>query len=137
GNERGEWQDLEQEIILQLWRSYPNFNSSFKPSTWVYRIAFNVAVTHYRLSKKRTRQELTSAMVFLLNTENESPEVVERRQALYAAIRKLGPTDRPIIILHLEGLSYQAIAEVVGISASNVCTRLNRIRAKLKQSVTT
>ncbi|MEM9526318.1 MAG: sigma factor, partial [Bacteroidota bacterium] len=61
GREQSEWRDLEQEITLQLWRSYPNYDVAFKSSTWVYRIAFNVAVTHFRLSKKRSKLELESA----------------------------------------------------------------------------
>lgn len=135
GSSQSEWRDLEQEIILQLWQSYPNFDSTYKYSTWIYRIAFNVAATHFRLSRKRSKQERESAAIFTLSTKDDDPEVTERRQALYAAIRKLGPADRPIVMLHLEGLSYQVIAEIVGISPSNVGTRLNRIRAKLKKSL--
>lgn len=132
-----EWQDLEQEIILQLWQSYPNFDPKFKPSTWVYRIGFNVAVTHFRLDQRRRKKEQDSAGIFVLKCAEEDPATAEQRAAMYTAIRRLSTADRPIVILHLEGLSYQEIADVVGISASNVGTRLNRIRKKLRTSLTT
>lgn len=129
------WKDLEQEIVLQLWRSFPNFDDTYKLSTWVYRIAFNVTVTEFRRSKKRPGNSGgASAEHFFSRLPDEVPDPAreERREALYAAIRALPTADRPVLLLHLDGHNYQDIADIVGVSVSNVGTKLNRIRKRLK-----
>ena len=129
------WKDLEQEIVLQLWRSFPNFDDTYKLSTWLYRIAFNVTVTEFRRSKKRPENSGDMpAEHFFNRLPDDTPDAAldERRETLYAAIRVLPAADRPVLLLHLDGHNYQDIADVVGISASNVGTKLNRIRKRLK-----
>jgi RNA polymerase sigma-70 factor (ECF subfamily) len=129
------WKDLEQEIILQLWRSFPNFDDTYKLSTWVYRIAFNVTVTEFRRSKKRpeTPGNMPTDHFFnRLPSEAPDPAQEERKEALYAAIRALSEADRPVLLLHLDGHNYQDISDIIGISTSNVGTKLNRIRQRLK-----
>jgi len=129
------WKDLEQEIVLQLWRSFPNFDDTYKLSTWVYRIAFNVTVTEFRRSKKRPGNPVDmTAEHFFNRLPDEAPDAArdERRETLYAAIRALPAADRPVLLLHLDGHNYQDIADIVGISASNVGTKLNRIRKRIK-----
>ena len=124
------WQDLEQEIILQLWRAFPRYDGSVALSTWMYRIAFNVTVTDYRKRKRRAvGADYTS---IFRRTQEADPVRAERTERLYAAIRQLSPRDRSVILLHLDGHDYDRIAGIVGVSRSNVGTLLNRIRGKLK-----
>ncbi|MEM8584722.1 MAG: sigma-70 family RNA polymerase sigma factor [Bacteroidota bacterium] len=134
--DREAWADLEQEIILQLWRAYPNYNGSVAQSTWVYRIAFNVTVTDYR--KRRKQREGHKDYVAFFHRANPcNVEKEEQRKKLYACIRALPPRDRSIVLLHLDGHNYERISEIVGISASNVGTRLSRIRQKLTEQLKT
>jgi RNA polymerase sigma-70 factor (ECF subfamily) len=126
---RGEEQDLFQEILYQLWKSFPTFRAESGFTTWMYRIAINTAITRLRQHLRQpVREPLESAAVSIAATV---PDRDDRTAALHAAIRKLSAGDRALILLHLEDLSYQEISQVLGITESNVGAKLTRVRAKL------
>ncbi|HEX5306921.1 MAG TPA: sigma-70 family RNA polymerase sigma factor [Dyella sp.] len=132
--------DLAQEIRVQLWRSFGAYDASrAKVSTWMYRIALNVAISY----RRRDRALLTGRVEPLearhLETIGGGDSVVEddeRLAALYAFIGELDPLNRALILLYLEDRPYGEIAEVLGITETNVATRLGRIRQTLRGRVT-
>lgn len=126
--------DLFQEIVLQVWLSMPNFRNQSKPSTWIYRVAFNTALAWKRGEKKRRHRH--SSLTISDVTPQPVPAAEAQRndrlvEQLYAAIRSLPPARRALIVLFLDGFTYHEIAEVVGISESNVGVSLNRIKKEL------
>ncbi len=134
--ERDEQDDLYQEIVYQTWKSFDNFKKAAKPSTWLYRVGMNTAITHLNRSKKQLQVVPLEGMKIQFADAGDS-EKEEKIQELYSHIRKLNLLDRGIIFLFLEGKSYEEIAEISGISVSNVGTRMSRIKAKLKSGINT
>lgn len=134
--ERDEQDDLYQEIVYQTWKSFDNFKKAAKPSTWLYRVGMNTAITHLNRSKKQLQVVPLEGMKIQFADSGDS-EKEEKIQELYSHIRKLNLLDRGIIFLFLEGKSYEEIAEISGISVSNVGTRMSRIKAKLKSGINT
>ncbi len=126
-----DWNDLWQEILLQLWRSFPSFQEKSSFSTWMYRVALNTALMHQR--KKRTWFSTSLEKETLANAEYPSSHQKEEVQILYECIQKLSQLDRAIILLKLEQKSYKEIAEITGFSESNVSVRILRIKNKLRQ----
>ena len=121
--------DLFQEIVANLWKGYPQFKGLSKFSTWAYRISINTAITWLREnSNQRNHIEYTD---FVPNTPDDY-ELDELSEKLYSAIEHLGKIDKAIILLQLEGHSYDDISEIVGISKTNVATKINRLKLKLK-----
>ncbi|MEM1120338.1 MAG: RNA polymerase sigma factor [Bacteroidota bacterium] len=122
--------DLLQEITLQLWKAFPKFDQSITSSTWVYKIALNVSISFYR--KEQHRQKvLTNYRRTTPIYEFKEAQVTEQLEKLYTLISQLKPIEKAIIILHLEGCRNAEVAEIIGISLSNVSTRINRIKTKL------
>ena len=122
-------EDLFQEIVYQLWKSFPSFKGESKISSWIYRITLNTAIAVYRKAKLDINYfERFPEKIHPL-TENEGTENAER---LFEALRKLNDGDKALITLYLEDFSYQEMAEITGISESNVGVKLNRIKNKLK-----
>ncbi|WP_111670296.1 RNA polymerase sigma factor [Algoriphagus litoralis] len=134
--DREEQKDLYQEIVYQTWKSFDQFQKASKPSTWLYRVGMNTAITNLNRSKKRVTAVPLDGMELDFADEMESG-MEERLRSLYAEIRKLGLLDRGIVFLFLEGKSHDEIAEIVGISSSNVGTRLSRIKDKLRKGLQT
>ncbi len=133
-------QDLAQEITIQLWHSFARFDPQrAKFSTWMYRIALNVAVSRLRrdttLLARRTEP---LADRHLDRIPSHAPDVAgdERLTALWALIDQFEPLNRALILLYLEDRSYSEIAEIVGISESNVATKISRIKQSLRQKMT-
>lgn len=129
--------DLEQEIIIQLWKSLKHYNKDFKLSTWIYRIALNVAISHYRKDFKRQKTNTPyNGTIFQIADEEDFTEEHSRRtQLLYRFIDQLDEFNKAIIILYLEDKSYKEIAEIIGLTETNVGTKINRIKNKLKESI--
>ncbi len=128
--------DLVQEIIYQLWRSYPNYNTAYKVSTWMYTISINVAISSYRKQSKRD-----TMYVPITETENiiatvEGNEMDEKVSFLYQFINELKDLDKALMFLYLESHSYAQIAEIMGISETNVATKISRNKEKLKLKFT-
>lgn len=125
-------QDLMQEMLVHIWQALPTYNYHFKLSTWLYRIALNVAISFYR--KNLGRQGKTFALPeqtpYIHDTE---PEKVEQLQMLEAFIQGLKELDKALMLLYLEDKSHAEIADILGISVSNVGTKISRIKEKLKQ----
>ncbi len=126
--------DLYQEIVYQLWKSFSSYRGEAKISTWIYRIALNCSYTH--LQSIRRRGTSLPLDFDLIDQPDEHGQLIEEQmERLYCIIRKLNPIDKGIILLSLEGLNYDEIASITGFSESNVGTRLNRIRKKLKTQI--
>jgi len=127
-------QDLFQDIISNLWMAYPNFQQKSKVSTWVYRVSLNTAITWFRdYSKQSKRIEYTNWIPDMTNeTDHATDELYEQ---LYKAIDTLGKIDKAIIMLFLDDTSYDEIAEIVGLTKTNVATKIGRIKLKLKDFV--
>lgn len=126
--------DLEQEILIQLWKSFKSYNPDYKMSTWIYKIAMNVSISFYRNNLKRTSStsSLNESIFHIPSQVNQSQIHKEEQEILYAFIDHLDEFNKEIIILYLEDYSYKSIADIVGISESNVGTKINRLKKKLK-----
>lgn len=122
--------DLSQEIILQLWRSFSSFQNQSKFSTWLYRVGLNTAITYLRKSKKIKWTTLEKAENIAIDTHDALDEDIKY---LYQAISCLSKIDRAITMLYLEEQSYEEMAEILGISPVNVGVRINRIKKRLKK----
>jgi len=133
-NSTEDQKDLYQEIVYQLWKSYPSFKANSKISTWMYRVALNTAISHLKKEKRiGTRVSIDN---FLLNKIDEVDTVMEDRiTLLYAHIKKLSIVEKGIILLHLEGKNYDDIAAITGFTKTNIGTRLARIKQKLKSHI--
>ena len=123
-------EDLFQEIVYQLWKSYQSFKGESKISSWIYRIALNTAMAIYR--KPKLAVEYVEEIPEQIHMGSEM-NVSENEERLFAALRTLRDSEKALMSLYLEDLTYQEIAEITGISESNTGVRLNRIKNKLKQ----
>lgn len=132
---REDQQDLYQEIVIQLWRAFPGFRQEASRSTWIYRIALNTAITHLRKAKRKGEQ-IPIDRVILQNTDTRDPVFEERVKLLYRYIENLNDLDKGIMLLYLEDKSHEEISGIIGISVTNVGTRLSRIRQKMKTQMT-
>lgn len=119
--------DLYQEVVLNLWKAFPNFRKESQLSTWIYRIALNVCVSFYRNNTRRPACVEITPNIKAYVEENEA--VAE----LYACISRLEKLERALIFLYLEDRPYKEIAEIMGITATNVSTKINRIKEKLRK----
>jgi RNA polymerase sigma factor (sigma-70 family) len=126
--------DLAQEIIIQLWQSFGKYDESRRFSTWMYRIALNVAISFYRRERTRTRHVISDEE-HLLEAANETESQSEEIRVLYQFIEGLDPLNKALVLLYLDGNNYQEIAEVVGISETNVATKISRLKSKMKQEL--
>jgi RNA polymerase sigma-70 factor (ECF subfamily) len=126
--------DLYQDIVYQLWKSFDSFREEAKISTWMYRVAMNTALTRTR-KKKRQGNRVSMDWVVLQQTAQDDSEFEERLKQLYASIHQLNALEKGLILLLLEGKHYAEIAEITGLSPSNVGTRLSRVKQKLKSQI--
>jgi RNA polymerase sigma-70 factor (ECF subfamily) len=128
--------DLLQEVLLSVWKSVPAFRGQAKPTTYLYRVSHNAALLWIRTEKNyRRRVEQFGASTpegFAADSDSLTDERLTR---LYSAIRLLKPVDRSLILLSLDGLSYREMAEVLGLSESNVGVKINRIKTQLTQTL--
>lgn len=122
-------EDLFQEIVFQLWKSYPNYRGDAKISTWMYRIALNTAIASFR--KKITTINYSPELPDFAE-EQSSDELELRQERLFAVLKLLDDSEKALIALYFEELSYQQIAEITGINENYVGVKLNRIKAKIK-----
>lgn len=128
--------DLLQEVLLAVWKSIPAFRGRAKPTTYLYRVCHNAALLWIRREKNyRRRVEQFGAMAPNEPASATGSLTDQRLARLYAAIHQLKPLDRSLILLSLDGLSYREMAEVLGISESNVGVKLNRIKTQLTQTL--
>jgi RNA polymerase sigma-70 factor, ECF subfamily len=125
--------DLFQEIVLQLWRSFNSFRGESKITTWMYRIALNTAISGYRKQTRNVKTEDLNEMHFNISEQYGGDDVEENVQKLQWAIRQLSDIERAMVMMALEEISYDEIAETIGITQNNVRVRMNRIREKLRR----
>jgi RNA polymerase sigma factor (sigma-70 family) len=126
--------DLVQEIILKLWKSFDNYNEQFKYSTWIYRIALNAAISFYR--KEKLRKGITNSFsesLFNVSDFEHNKQTAESTLFLNQFIAELKALDKALILLYLEEKSHKEIAEIIGITETNVATKIGRIKNILKQ----
>lgn len=122
--------DARQEVILQLWKSYPSFRNESAISTWIYRVSLNTILGNIKKEKKWFYSQSINALHE--NQPGASSSSDDDLQLLSLIIQSLKETDKAIIILYLEGYKNPEIAEILGLTATNISTRLNRIKAALK-----
>ncbi len=133
---RDDRDDLAQEIIVQLWRSFGTFDERLQFSTWMYRVALNVAISFSR-SESASAQRVVSAGERLLETSDETRHEPEDLILLNQFIQKLDPLNKALILLYLEGYDYREIADVLGITETNVATKISRLKSTMKQHFST
>ncbi len=126
--------DLVQEIIYQLWKSFETFNNRSSLNTWVYRVAMNVAIYHLKATKRKI-PTVTINDQHINNYEAHNSSNEANWLLLKQSIDGLNLLDKGIVILYLEEKSYEEIAEIIGISVSNVGTKLSRIKEKIKKQI--
>jgi RNA polymerase sigma factor (sigma-70 family) len=122
--------DLLQEMLYQLWKSYPGFDGRSSFTTWMYRVCLNTALT-WRKKSTRTKWESLSLSHQQIPEQTAGPEE-EQRQALFQAIATLSPLNKAIVLLYLDEVSYEEIAGITGLTKSNVSVRLVRIKKELE-----
>lgn len=126
-------QDLIQEIIIQLWSSFSNYNTQYKLSTWIYKIALNTAISFYRKNRKYKNHTVRLSAILEPSEETDSSHYDESNyKTLQRHVQELKEVEKAIILLYLDGLSSKEIAEILGITVSNTTTSISRIKSKLK-----
>ena len=124
--------DLFQEIIVQLWKSYPSFRRESKVTTWMYRVGLNTAITYFKLSKRRPDKSQLTYDNLQLPDDGYDTETEEQVKVLHKAVAQLSGIEKSIILLFLENKKYEEIAEITGITQNYVRVKMNRIKKKLK-----
>ncbi|MXV15611.1 RNA polymerase sigma factor [Hufsiella ginkgonis] len=128
-------EDLFQEIVFQLWKAFPAFKGNARVSTWMYRIALNTAIASFR--KKKPDITYPDALPDLHEEPRVNEEQALRQDQLFNAIARLDDSEKALITLYLEELTYHEIAEIMGISENNVGVKLNRVKNKIRKLLTT
>ena len=121
--------DLFQEVLINLWTGFEDFEHRSDIKTWIYRVALNTCISIDRKKKRST----TVPLDMDINLFEDNDEDTRQVDMLHQRISKLQPFDRAIVLLWLENLSYEEIGQIVGISSKNVSVRLVRIKEQLKQ----
>ena len=126
--------DIIQEIIIQLWNSFDNYNPEYKYSTWIYRISLNVAISHYRKESKRkgSLMNINDELITITENHMDAQLLDDNLELLHRFISKLDKLNKALILLSLESFSYLEIAEMLGISETNVATKISRKKKGLK-----
>lgn len=125
-----DFEDYFQEVCYQLWKARDTFDGSSQLSTWIYRVTLNVCLSLVRSKRNKPQRVELKAHHQVHNPEAQS-EQDHRVEVLYRSIRQLKAADRALILLYLEEKNYQEIAEILGISVSNVGVKINRIKKRL------
>jgi RNA polymerase sigma-70 factor (ECF subfamily) len=125
--------DLAQDMLVELWRAFPGYNPAFRFSTWMYRIALNVAISFHRRESVRTRHIFPGEMAIEILPDQSSP--AEEWQPVFDWIQRLDALNKALMLLYLDGNSYQEIAVVLGITETNVATKINRIKQSMRKEL--
>jgi RNA polymerase sigma-70 factor (ECF subfamily) len=125
-------QDLIQEIRIQIWQSLDKYNSDYKISTWLYRVSINTAISFYRKDKKRQQTSIKLDNKLQQPNELYDKDKEDKLNLLEQFIYELNEFDRAIMLLYLEEKSHEEISNVLGVSKSNIGTKIGRIKEKLK-----
>lgn len=130
---REDREDLFQEIVFQLWRSYQNFEGKSQFSTWLYRVSINTALTFLNKEKKKTDNATLYENIDIAEENTDEKEI--QLQLFYKAVHELNPVEKALIFLFLEGQNHREISENLGISEVNARVKLNRTKEKLQQII--
>lgn len=128
--------DLMQEIRLQLWKAYPRYSPERPFSTWMYRIALNVAISFLRSSTRPMRQTVPLDDLDVADEAAEPRDPDERIPILQQIISALDPLNRALLLLYLDDHSYREISSILGITETNVATKLNRLKQRVRRDIT-
>jgi len=125
--------DLIQEMIIQLWKTFDQYNNKYKFSTWMYRVTLNVAISFYRKEKRKKDYsvKLDDCIIDVID-ENTSAEVEEKFNLLHQFIDELTEMNKALIILYLEENSYKEIANILGLTETNVASKISRIKENIR-----
>lgn len=131
--------DLAQDITAQLWRAFPGYDPQRSFSTWMYRIALNVAISQVRSSSHRERHSvrLDEDLHDVADPQDVDHEADERVRALHRFMRQLDPLNRALLVLYLEDHSYREIADILGITETNVATKISRLKQRIRNDIAT
>jgi RNA polymerase sigma-70 factor (ECF subfamily) len=127
--------DLVQEVCLQLWRAFPRYDSQRKFSTWMYRVALNVAISQARRTHRSDVgrfEPLEEIHLEIVGADDTDRERLEQLEVMYASIAQLDALNRALILLYLDDYSYTEMADILGISETNVATKISRIKTTLR-----
>lgn len=127
--DKDEAADLFQDVLINLWKGIGKFRNDSEISTWVYRVSLNTCISADRKKRKIPTTRLDMNIDLFDDDDTDSRQI----QVLRQRIQRLQPLDRAIVLLWLESLSYQEIADIVGLTPKNISVRLTRIRLQLKQ----
>ena len=128
--------DLAQEIVAEAWRSFPTFEERSRFATWLYRIALNVAISYNRRETRRHRHVVVG-QEHLLDVAGEVRAEPEGLLLLRQFIEELDPLNKALILLHLDGYGYREVGDVLGITETNVATKLSRLKTTLRRHFST
>jgi RNA polymerase sigma-70 factor (ECF subfamily) len=129
--EAGDREEVVQEVALQLWRSRTRYDARYRETTWIYRIALNVAISFQRRERRHREGRLPIECAITLAAA-PVPEPGPEVELLLACVEDLGALDKALVLLWLDGNDHASIADVLGISVSNVGTKLGRIKDRLR-----
>ncbi|MBE8714058.1 RNA polymerase sigma factor [Sphingobacterium hungaricum] len=124
--------DMFQEMVIQLWHSFPKFKGDSKFSTWAYRVSLNTAISLFRTKKRKISTVDWNESFERLRYEEYDMHEEEQLKSLYAAVRNLNDIEKALVYMYLEDKDYGEIAETLGISEVNARVKMNRIKTKLK-----
>ena len=127
--DKDEAADLFQDVLINLWKGIGKFRNDSEISTWIYRVSLNTCISADRKKRKMPTTRLDMNIDLFDDDDPDSRQI----QVLRQRIQRLQPLDRAIVLLWLESLSYQEIADIVGLTPKNISVRLTRIRLQLKQ----
>lgn len=127
--DQDEVNDLFQEVLINLWRGIGSFKGESKLSSWIYRVSLNTCISVDRKKKRQATESLDMDINLFEDNDADARQI----QMLYKRVHRLRPFDRAIVLLWLEGLPYDEIGAITGITAKNVSVRLVRIREELKK----
>jgi RNA polymerase sigma-70 factor (ECF subfamily) len=127
--------DLQQEMLIQLWKSYPSFKGTAQFSTWIYRVCLNVAIQDFRKSSKQRAFFTKEEPLLDLSEPTVDSDYESQSKQLHQAINQLSKIEKAIIMLYMEAVPNPEIGEIIGISTNYVGVRINRIKAKLVKSI--
>lgn len=124
-------EDLFQEIVMQLWKAYPNFKGNSQFSTWMYRVALNTALVFFKKEARKVDRTSLDENIDIIDV-NEHDDKEEKLAYLYKAVQELNAIEKAVIFLFLENQSHREIAQNLGITEVNARVKLNRTKEKLQ-----
>lgn len=128
-------EDLQQEILIQLWKSYQSFKGNSEFSTWMYRVAINTAITYLKKEKQRTSKQTEVPQHFEIQNEDYNPSKDRQLEIFYSAVQQLKALEKAVIFYFMEGMSHKEIGDNLGLSEGNARVKLNRTKEKIQQII--